>query len=185
MITNKCAGVNCHHKTITNHELCSICRVKNRPRHNCAYVSNDGVRCENLCMTEFCRLHAHKLIQCEYIKSDGSRCVHMGRGNLCCRHTEKSKIMRSKFRNKYRKYDPIKTRLQNRKKRINELNKQIDDLKLGIINDKDIKLEKLNRKLEELNSDVLRDNDIILQRLNSDVKNSSIEEVSIDLSVLN
>ncbi len=123
-MATKCANPNCSHKTITNNEYCSICRMKNKQRHKCSYEG-----CENTCVKEKCRAHAHKLIRCTHIKPDGTQCENMGRGELCCRHTEKAKVMRNKFRNKYRKYDPVKTKIKNREKRIEELRRQLDELK--------------------------------------------------------
>ncbi len=128
-MSKKCGNIDCFHKSSTEHDLCSLCRVARKPRVKCEF---DG--CENITKTGRCHHHALKLNECSHIKHDGSICKRGCRGTKCCRHTPAGIANRKKNKNAYRKYDPskydpTKMAIKNREKRIQVLQSQIDKLR--------------------------------------------------------
>lgn len=115
-VPTPCASTTCSHNTITDHPLCSQCRVRSIPKHRCAQPL-----CENMCRTEFCRMHARRVMhECDFVRQDGTKCTKMGRSNRCMRHTERGLINRKKGKEK-KEIDTLKKKMAEIQQRINQI----------------------------------------------------------------
>ena len=78
--SRKCANENCTHRTITEHDICSLCRIKT----GVVYKKCNKEDCNNKCTKEFCRLHApkhFKLSPCSWVG-----CAKFCRKEFCGDH---------------------------------------------------------------------------------------------------